>query len=369
MRRSAWPFLVLGMILWTSGSYASVRVTEILIENRTDKPLLGSDVTTSHGKITTKPPTTILPGQTGRLVSESDGVATGNEGSVRYTLEGVPGTASFHWDNPFVGSNSFDSSAPSGFVTDHTVGHANHTVVFFFVRPTAAPATTCNGPWVVAHLGVNPESSLDTFDEAVAAGSTPLKKIGVQGWVDTGCVASAVGVPVRDAQYSTDGFWTIDLQLRSFSAGNARLDPAQRRFVRIEVEPDTPAHTHAAAKAGVPVSVHGRVFIDTHHGEQLIEIHPYDQISLASTAMDRCLTGFVWRETSPIDHVCVPPVSRQRAADDNRAAPGRRVANGDVCAMGFVWREAVPTDHVCVVPPTRTQTADENRLSGSRREQ
>lgn len=281
MPRSVRFVLTLAVALgWSAAAFASARTTEVLIENRTDKPLLGDSISVDHGEITTRPPKTIAPGKTGRLVAESNGVMTGNEGTVRYKLQGVPGVASFHWDNPYVGSNSFSSSAPAGFATDHTIGHANHTVVFFFIRAATQKATTCNGAWVIAHLGTHAEKGLDDFDEAVAAGATPLKKIGIQGWVDTGCTAQAVGVPVRDAQHSTDGFWTIDLRLRSFSAGGVPLGSSDARFVRIEVEPGTPAHAHARAKAGVPVAVHGRVFIDTHHGEQLIEIHPYDPITL-----------------------------------------------------------------------------------------
>ena len=282
MTRNAWIALMLAVaIAWSGDAWASARTTEVLIENRTDKPLVGDSITVDHGEVTTRPPRTIAPGQTGRLVAESNGVATGNEGTVRYKLQGVPGEASFHWDNPFAGSNSFSSSAPGGFASDHTIGHADHTVVFFFIRSAAQQATICNGAWVIAHLGTHAETGLDDFDEAVAAGSTPLKKAGIQGWVDTGCTATAIGVPVRNAQHSTDGFWTIDLRLRSFTAGDARLDPSQPRFVRVEVEPGTPAHAHAGARTGVPVAVHGRVFIDTHHGEQLIEIHPNDPMALA----------------------------------------------------------------------------------------
>jgi hypothetical protein len=268
--------------VWSAAALADARTTEVVIENSTDKLLIRDSITIDHGEITTPPSNTIPPGTTGRLMTASHGVATGNEGTVRYKLQGVPGVVSFHWDNPFIGANSFDSSAPVGYKTDHTVGHANHTVVFFFVRSQTQPATVCNGDWVVSHLGIHPEDKLDDFDEAVAAGATPLKNLGIQGWVDTGCIASAVGIPVRDAQHSSDGFWTIDLELRSFTAGDKQLDPSQRRFVRVEIEPETPAHAFARAQAGVPIAVHGRVFIDTHHGEQLIEIHPYDPVTLTT---------------------------------------------------------------------------------------
>jgi hypothetical protein len=81
------------------------------------------------------------------------------------------------------------------------------------------------------------------------------------------------------------------------------------------------------------------------------------------------LQGYVWREASAADHVCVPPATRQQAADDNAAAPRRfaRALASDVCMSGYVWREASPNDHVCVVPSTRADTALENQLGMSRR--
>jgi hypothetical protein len=367
---------LLAVVTVRSPSVASARTVEVVIENRTDKRLVGTDVFTTHGVVTTRPPRYILPGQTGRLTADSDGVLTGTEGTVKYRIEGVAGEASFHFDNPYAGTNSYGSSAPSGYATDHTIGHANHTVVFFFIRPKTQAATLCNGPWVVARLGTHAEDALNIIDEGIGFGTTPLKRLGTGGWVDTGCFATAVGTPVRDAQHSTDGFWTIDMKLVSFTAGDGHLDGAgPPRFVRIEVEPDTPAHAKARASGGVPLRVSGHVLIDTHHGEQLIEIHPYDPMTVTTLrpyGPDTCAQGYVWREAFSGDHVCVPPPSRQRAVDDNAASAGRRVAGGgasgpDTCIQGFVWREASPNDHVCVTPQTRADTKEENRLAASRR--
>jgi hypothetical protein len=38
----------------------------------------------------------------------------------------------------------------------------------------------------------------------------------------------------------------------------------------------------------------------------------------------------------------------------------------DTCKHGYVWREATPDDHVCVTPGTRDQTADDNAHAGDR---
>jgi hypothetical protein len=86
---------------------------------------------------------------------------------------------------------------------------------------------------------------------------------------------------------------------------------------------------------------------------------------------DTCVSGFVWREAFPGDHVCVAPAVRTQSATDNQLAPRRRLPGGgefgpDTCRSGFVWREARPADHVCVTPQTREQTANDNRAAASR---
>jgi hypothetical protein len=85
-----------------------------------------------------------------------------------------------------------------------------------------------------------------------------------------------------------------------------------------------------------------------------------------------CRSGYVWREASPTDHVCVTPKVRDQTSEDNAQAAARRSPTGgvygpDTCQSGFVWREAFPGDHVCVKPPTRTQAAEDNRQAGARR--
>jgi hypothetical protein len=78
-----------------------------------------------------------------------------------------------------------------------------------------------------------------------------------------------------------------------------------------------------------------------------------------------CAQGYVWREASPSDHVCVTPDTRQQARNDNNQAAARRNPGGgasgpDTCIQGYVWREAFAGDHVCVPPQTRRQAAQDN---------
>lgn len=85
-----------------------------------------------------------------------------------------------------------------------------------------------------------------------------------------------------------------------------------------------------------------------------------------------CLDGFVWRQATPADHVCVTPDVRARTARDNTLAATRRGATAgtfgpDLCVAGYVWREALPGDHVCVMPATWQQVHDDNLTAGARR--
>jgi len=83
-------------------------------------------------------------------------------------------------------------------------------------------------------------------------------------------------------------------------------------------------------------------------------------VTVSATHSPYCLQGYVWRESSSFDHVCVPPATRSQAAADNAQAGSRHVANSDICVQGYVWREAIPGDHVCVTPATRSQTWADN---------
>lgn len=95
---------------------------------------------------------------------------------------------------------------------------------------------------------------------------------------------------------------------------------------------------------------------------------PIRVLGKAGGSGDPCLEGFVWREARKDDHVCVPPQSRLRVAQENRLAVSRRVPGGpDTCISGFVWREAFEGDTVCVPPPVRELVWEENRQAQTRR--
>ena len=81
-------------------------------------------------------------------------------------------------------------------------------------------------------------------------------------------------------------------------------------------------------------------------------------------AQAKCIQGYVWREATRDDHVCVTPQTRQQAWNDNAQQDARRAGGGpygyETCKQGYVWREATTSDKVCVTPATRDQARYDN---------
>ena len=78
-----------------------------------------------------------------------------------------------------------------------------------------------------------------------------------------------------------------------------------------------------------------------------------------------CPQGYVWREASPSDHVCVTPLQRTRAASQNATAAAHvdqtnQTYGSNTCVSGYVWREAYTGDVVCVLPAERDAARNEN---------
>ncbi|MFO1109366.1 MAG: hypothetical protein U1E61_09305 [Bradyrhizobium sp.] len=87
-------------------------------------------------------------------------------------------------------------------------------------------------------------------------------------------------------------------------------------------------------------------------------------------AQARCAQGYVWREATPNDYVCVTPQARQQAWSDNAQQDARRAGSGpygyETCKQGYVWREATANDKVCVPPATRDQARYDNSQARQR---
>lgn len=94
-------------------------------------------------------------------------------------------------------------------------------------------------------------------------------------------------------------------------------------------------------------------------------------VRVRSQITERCLQGFVWREASPTDRVCVTPQTRTLTAQENALAPSRRSPSGgpygpNTCLQGYVWREAYPGDVVCVTGDRRAAAASDNAQAAAR---
>jgi hypothetical protein len=131
-------------------------------------------------------------------------------------------------------------------------------------------------------LSLEPQPALSWFGRFIAFLTTPFKFLGISGWEETGCRAIATGRPVRDAQHSTDGFWTIDVRLEAFRIEATPADLAQPKFVRLEVEPGTPAHDVCAGTNIVEemaLDFGGAVVVDT--DGPFLEVHPEEDFRIA----------------------------------------------------------------------------------------
>lgn len=147
------------------------------------------------------------------------------------------------------------------------------------LRQPGVKRPRCNPARTIRRLSRKPQEGLDIIQVAAAALTTPFKKMGLWGWRDTGCDATVVGVPVRDAQHSSGGFYTIDLRLVSFEVEGKVAGSG--RFLRIEISPDTKAQEVASSTSITPAStlrLSGPVVID--EDGPFLEVHPGDDFHL-----------------------------------------------------------------------------------------
>ncbi|MGX4734984.1 hypothetical protein ACI1MP_00490 [Kitasatospora griseola] len=94
----------------------AARSTAVKLNNWTGCTLTRENWWLSHGIWTFDPPVHIYNGQQGSWASESNGFATGTEGYARFFAENCANpvlnsrSIQVHWNNPYVGSNSYDSN-------------------------------------------------------------------------------------------------------------------------------------------------------------------------------------------------------------------------------------------------------------------
>jgi len=78
----------------------------------------------------------------------------------------------------------------------------------------------------------------------------------------------------------------------------------------------------------------------------------------------QCVPGFVWREATKWDRVCVLPAARDRVAAENRIAPSLREGRGNnQCNLPYFARSAVAGDTACVALQARALAVSENEAA------
>jgi hypothetical protein len=130
--------------------------------------------------------------------------------------------------------------------------------------------------WIMDHLDTKPQDALSWADETFACVFTRFKEIGILGWDETGYVADGRGTPVRDAQHSTDRFWTADVEIIFFRIQRLVRQPPPKLYIRLEIRPGRLAHAicdaHHGIKAGQTIAFKGPVLLD--HDASFLEVHP-----------------------------------------------------------------------------------------------
>ncbi|KLP22070.1 Uncharacterized protein LW94_6782 [Fusarium fujikuroi] len=84
------------------------RATNITIVNNTSQDFHGGSGSLVHVR---------------RYGAESDGIMSGDEGWVNY--KSAAGDMKFHFDNPFIGDNSYDTTGPDHFNISKSGGDGN----------------------------------------------------------------------------------------------------------------------------------------------------------------------------------------------------------------------------------------------------
>jgi LysM domain len=143
---------------------------------------------------------------------------------------------------------------------------------------------TCNPGEQLGRLMTVPKKTLDDPSRLLGAASTPAKYIsslfdGYGAWEPTGCDGVGIGRPVREAQLSTDGLWTVDVAISDFDIQGSQAPPG--RYVRLEVFPSTDAHAsidgHTPTSADV-IRFRGPMMwdkdTDSEHPNGHMEVHP-----------------------------------------------------------------------------------------------
>ncbi|PBC79251.1 aegerolysin [Streptomyces sp. TLI_235] len=117
---------------------SAARSVNVTFNNWTGCTLTREEWGLSHGIWTQEPPVRIYDQGIGTWASESNGFATGTEGSARFFSENCANPVlngrlvRVHWNDPYAGSNSYDSSGTDlKFYVSRSGGSGNNASVQF----------------------------------------------------------------------------------------------------------------------------------------------------------------------------------------------------------------------------------------------
>ncbi|MEV7176355.1 hypothetical protein [Kitasatospora sp. NPDC093679] len=117
---------------------SAARSVNVSFSNWTGCTLTREEWGLSHGIWTAQPPVRIYDQGTGSWASESNGFATGTEGYARFFSENCADPVlngrlvRVHWNDPYAGSNSYDSSGTDlKFYVSRSGGSGNNASVRF----------------------------------------------------------------------------------------------------------------------------------------------------------------------------------------------------------------------------------------------
>lgn len=181
-----------------------------------------------------------------------------------------------------------------------------------------------------------------------------LAAVGV-GLIISGSAAMALDAVARTAVNVRSGPGKSNDIVDVLNAGEAvEVTECQKGWCYVQ-------HTGSDGWVGRSFLVFGEVVRDTGTSEPPAQLQE----------QGACKPGYVWREASPDDHVCVRPTRRAEAQHENSVAKLRVDPTGDAgpnsCRGRFVWREAYDGDVVCVSKDRREQVRRENESGPSLR--
>src|SRR4051812_35681622 len=136
----------------------AARSVHVTFTNKAEVALVSGGTSLLHGEWVTEPPARVEPGQTVSWESESDGVATGTEGTAYYDVEGldVSSRSLFHWDNPFIGSNSYSQAYPETFKVSRSGGGGDNANVSWVFDDASLTGDGIPDDWKLNGVTVNP---------------------------------------------------------------------------------------------------------------------------------------------------------------------------------------------------------------------